>query len=540
MKTDKVHFLLLLILASFLFFANNTAIPADYMESRNLATAQEMVATGNYLIPTMNGELRLEKPPLPTWIAAAVEHIFTGSLAAQRVATGLAGMLLMVFVYGVVYEMSQRKRQAFLSAAVLVSSYAIIMMSRNATWDIYCHSFMLGGIYFFIRGLKQERISYLPFVWTGVFWGLSFLAKGPVSFFALLLPFLIAYFYCYRPVLKNKWKPICATLLITLVISGAWPLYVFIHEHQHLQFVAQKESAAWGGHNVRPWHYYKLFFVESGIWSLFWITALLYAIFAKSFKQSKSARFFLVWTLAVLLLLSLVPEKKTRYLLPILIPGAMNLGAYWEYLLHCKFKSKWDKHIFKLNTGILIIVFLAIPALLYFIAYKQNLIGVYLYSSLSILFLVLAALLISAIIKKRVEYMSVFNTLLLAMVVVTTLALIPAKRVFINSDRHSIRELRGVEALNPYPFYHPQEEFLRMELVYESNRIIRPLDLSHLDSLQLKCPFILVSTKPVESFLPAELFKFTPIGKYDNNWRQEESKRYNPELVKEVNLIELK
>ena len=30
------------------------------MESRNLITAREMVSEGNWLIPTMNGELRLE------------------------------------------------------------------------------------------------------------------------------------------------------------------------------------------------------------------------------------------------------------------------------------------------------------------------------------------------------------------------------------------------------------------------------------------------------------------------------------------------
>ena len=540
MKVDRTHFIFLILLASITFFANNSVIPADYMESRNLATAQEMVATGNYLIPTMNGELRLEKPPLPTWIAAGVEHLLPGSLAAQRCATGVAGMLLMFFVYGVVYELSQRKRQAFLSAAVLATSYAVIMMARNATWDIYCHSFMLGGIYFFIRGFRQDRTSYHPFIWAGVLWGLSFLAKGPVSFFALLLPFLIAFFGYYRPDMKGKWGPIITATVVTILISGAWPLYVYIHEHQHLHFVAQKESAAWGGHNVRPWHYYKLFFVESGIWSLFWITALAYAVFSKSFKESKNTRFFLLWTLAVLVLLSLVPEKKTRYLLPILIPGAMNIGAYWEYLLLHKLKFKWDRFCFNLNTGLLILVFLAIPVATYLLVYKERLITFPLFAGLTLLFLVLAGLMISAIVQKKALQMRVFTTITFAMMAATTIAMIPAKRIFINTDRHSIRELRGVEELDKYSFYHPEDEFLRMELVYESDRIIRPLDLSNLSELTHKTPFILVSTKAVEDLLPSESFKVTPIGKYDNNWRQEESKRYNMELVKQVNLIELK
>ena len=70
-----LYYIIILCVCFFAFFVNNKIIPADIMEARNLATAQEMVQTGNYLIPTMNGELRLEKPPLPTWIAGGVEHI---------------------------------------------------------------------------------------------------------------------------------------------------------------------------------------------------------------------------------------------------------------------------------------------------------------------------------------------------------------------------------------------------------------------------------------------------------------------------------
>ena len=78
--------LIILLVCFVSFFVYNDTVPADLMESRNLVTAREMINTGNYLIPTMNGELRLEKPPLPTWIAAGIEHAFPYNLAAQRAA----------------------------------------------------------------------------------------------------------------------------------------------------------------------------------------------------------------------------------------------------------------------------------------------------------------------------------------------------------------------------------------------------------------------------------------------------------------------
>lgn len=62
------------------------ALPTDIMESRNIITAREMVSDGNWLVPTMNGELRLEKPPLPTWVAGGIEKVFPDSLSAQRAA----------------------------------------------------------------------------------------------------------------------------------------------------------------------------------------------------------------------------------------------------------------------------------------------------------------------------------------------------------------------------------------------------------------------------------------------------------------------
>lgn len=60
--------LFVIVLALVTFFAFNADLPTDIMEARNIVTAREMVADGNWLVPTMNGELRLEKPPLPTWV----------------------------------------------------------------------------------------------------------------------------------------------------------------------------------------------------------------------------------------------------------------------------------------------------------------------------------------------------------------------------------------------------------------------------------------------------------------------------------------
>lgn len=140
--------------------------------------------------------------------------------------------------------------------------------------------------------------------------GPLFLGKGPVSFYALLLPFLLSYFILYRPSFKKKGFPLLVMVLICLAISCWWPVYLLLYHRDMALFAADKESTAWLSHNVRPWYYYWKFFLESGIWSLFLITALIWPYWKKRVTLKKEYLLTVAWTFAVLILLSLLPEKK--------------------------------------------------------------------------------------------------------------------------------------------------------------------------------------------------------------------------------------
>ncbi len=104
------HFLLLGIVCFFTFFIHNKVVYPDIMESRNLITAHEMVEYDNWLVPTMNGVLRLEKPPLPTWLAAGVELISPDNLSLQRAVAGIAATLLVLFLYAFASRRPNKRR----------------------------------------------------------------------------------------------------------------------------------------------------------------------------------------------------------------------------------------------------------------------------------------------------------------------------------------------------------------------------------------------------------------------------------------------
>lgn len=537
-NSSLIYCLLILLVSFFAFFVNNDIVPADLMESRNLATAQEMVRTGNYLVPTMNGELRLEKPPLPTWIAAGVEHISPDNLAAQRAASGLAATAMALFLFLLTLRMTGSRNIAVTAALILITCYNPVMMGRTASWDIYCHSFMLGAIYFLVRGCSARCRGAGWMVLSGFFMGLSFLSKGPVSFYALLIPFLIAYAIAIRPDMRGRGAGVLLLLVTAIITSGWWYGHLWFTHPETMGVVAGKESSAWLSYNVRPFWYYWQFPAEAGIWALFWLTAILY--FFTNRHPGRNRRiygFAVIWFVIALLLLSIVPEKKTRYLLPLLVPGAITIALYlWNLARNTT--SNAAKGWFRFNGIVVALILVSVPVAFHVMFYKKGLVPLSLYIIIAVCFLSLAVFILYSLFRKggHPGIKSVFAGIVLAMVAVEAFCLPAVGTVFINAERHSIKLLRDHPESALLPIYYEADSPLRMELVYEVNRLIQPIRLS--DSTYYdKLPFILISSEPADSIFADTGLTVEHIDTYDNNWRKTDHKRHNKELVRHAAII---
>lgn len=531
------YYIIILAVSFFTFFIHNNALPVDYMESRNLATAQEMVRNGNYLVPTMNEELRLEKPPLPTWIAAAVECISPDNIVLQRSAAGLAATMMVLFLYLLVAHIARSRTLGLMSALVCATSYGMIMIGRNATWDIYCHSFMLAAIYFMVLGFDSKKTPWTQFFWAGVFLGLSFMSKGPVSFYVLLLPFLIIYTWVFRPRMRYKWSALALMIVVFVVLSSWWPLYINIFHSEVARATLEKETSAWMSHNVRPFYYYWKFAAEAGIWTLFWVSSIVYVFFKQKNEDKRAVFVFsILWMVLSLVLLSVIPEKKTRYLVPLLIPGAINTAFLFYYTAKFVLTRK-EKFLLRFNGALVGVILLALPVAYYILFVKEELASLTMLVVTAIVYAFLGIFILLTVLTKHIRVMPLFAGLVLAMIMTVALCLVPVRKMMINDDRHSIRDLRKQENIYGLPFYYNQDEFLRMELVYESNHTIRPVDLS-VDSLLFdKTPFLLISQKTIDKLLLGDRLNIEYIDTYDNNWRHREDKRYNKALVTHVAII---
>jgi len=362
---EKNYSWILVIVCVALFFVNLDVLYPNIMEARNFITAREMVTDGNWLLTTMNGEARYEKPPLPTWLAAISGMLFSfKSLAALRIPSAIITLVLVLFSYRFGVYFLKDKKQAFINSLLLATSFYIIFAGRNGTWDIFAHGFMIVGIYYIFQFFDSTEKIWRNALLAGTFIGLSFMSKGPVSHFALFLPFIISYSIVYKYTdFKKKWLPLVGLLIVVAALSSWWAIYIYKMDTETATAIAEKETTAWQDRNVRPFYYYWSFFLQSGIWTVVAFVSLLYPYLKSRVTNLKAYKFSLFWTLAAVILLSIIPEKKSRYLLPVLIPLAYTTSFYMEYMFRT-FKTNRDKREtfpVYLNFGIVGIVGLVFP-----------------------------------------------------------------------------------------------------------------------------------------------------------------------------------
>ena len=495
------------------FFINNGFIGPSIMEARNFVTAREILENQDWLVPTMNGYPRLAKPPLPTWITAFVGLV--GDLENEvllRLPAAIISVVMMLFIFQLARVLSEEDLYIpFLAAAILGTSLYIVFMGRQGTWDIYCHSFMLGAIWLWVKAWKRPKISYSLYLWSGVLLGCAFLSKGPIPFYALLLPFLISYAWGYGwREMAVQWRGILVSLFICLIISGAWPLYIYFNEPEALAFNVKTEANSWINRHVRPfWHYWS-FPVQSGIWAFFTIAALSIPYAKKRIQSFGNYKFLAGWVIITLILLSIPPEKKERYLLPILIPIALLVAYYIRYLL-AVFKSnepgRWDRIVVKGNTILFIVICIGAP-IFYWYRGPQTGISIGYLILFTAAFFGLGAYMIWNLRTYRLPHLLVSYFVLMCFVSLLFIPTVP-NVVYVNSKFRSFKVLRELPEYQQLNFY--QVDVVRPEEIWDLGKVA---DTLRVKDRKLELPedsvFIIFSAVPlsqIERFdLPKDLF----------------------------------
>lgn len=361
----KISYKLFIFLCFVLFLFHLNYLYVDIMEARNFVTAKEMVNEGNWIFTTMNGESRYQKPPLPTWLSAFMGEIFgTQSVWALRFPAALSCVVLILFFYQFLKKETQNKNLAVVSGLILTTAFLVLFVGKRATWDIFCYSFTFIGIYYFYLTLKSEKNNFLHFSLAGIFLGFSIMSKGPTGFYVIAAPFFLAYWITYGfP--KIKWFGWIWMGVLTAIIGFSWYGYIYLNDQETFLSIMEAESSARTNREVKPFTRYLSFPIQMGVWAIFALISLIFPYLKKKTGFPKPYKFFFWWTIICFVLLSLVPSKKERYLFPLMIPLAATTGFYVYYLIQNQNWKAWEKYLTKFSFGLIGIVGIAIPIVLF-------------------------------------------------------------------------------------------------------------------------------------------------------------------------------
>ncbi|HEY9169145.1 MAG TPA: glycosyltransferase [Lutibacter sp.] len=509
------------------------------MEARNFISAREMVQDNHWILTTMNGEARYQKPPLPTWLTA-VSGMLMGinNVWALRLPAALMVLFSGFFIYFLSLKLKLTKKQSLNNSLILVTSFYIFAIIIEAPWDIFAHGFMLAGLYFLFLFFEEDKALWKNALLAAFFVGFSIMSKGPVSLYALFLPFLISFGIVFKfKNLKARFLPLLAFLILFIAIGGWWFLYVRLADPKAFLEIATRETENWSSYNVKPFYYYWNFFIQSGLWAIPALISLLYPYLIKRVENKKVYQFSFWWTIVAVILLSLIPEKKARYLVPVLIPLAINTGFYIHYLISnfSEIKRKSETIPVYFNFGLIASISLSVPFALFFLLKDalQNHLFSYVLTSM-------ATILIGILLFRNLyfkKFQNVFYLTILFMVSLAAIGLPLSKNLNKNIAFKSINSLHQFEKTNGITTYSIGEP--APELLWDYHGILKDIYKNGLLKIPAETNFGLLLMSDDKEMLKTQLdqdYNFKLIETYNLNVGSKNKER----LIREFYLVSKK
>jgi 4-amino-4-deoxy-L-arabinose transferase-like glycosyltransferase len=296
-------------------------------EGRYVGVAWEMLRSGDWLTPTLNGLPYFHKPPLFYWITATSLWLFGQHEWAARVASLLGAVLgataLYMFIRRWSSEHSARAGLVALLAQPLWSVAAqfanldmLVAGCISATIVLLAHASLLADH-------DKPWRAVLTGAWAMA--ALGVLAKGLIGF---VLPAVVIFVWL---VLQKRWRSLFTLLwwpgiLVFLALTAPWFVAMQHRFSDFLNyfFVVQhfKRFTEGGFNNVMPFWFYPAVLCVCFLPWLPWMARSIKPKAGQTAPQQAVRLLMLVWPAMIVLFFSLPKSKLLGYVLPAVPPLA--------------------------------------------------------------------------------------------------------------------------------------------------------------------------------------------------------------------------
>ncbi len=343
-STRSLHLVLLLVCGCLLLVTGLGDMGlTDRDEGSNAEAAREMLETGDWISPTLNGEPRYAKPAGTYWIIGGAYALFGVHEFAARLPSAAFGLALLLLQYLFLHRLLGQT-VALCGSLMLLLNVTFVGVHRLVLTDpamVLCTTLAAYGFWLGFHGRGRDR-RFLWLFYIGM--ALATLAKGPVG---ILIPLLgvVPYLTLTRqwPSYIARGKPLLGWAVCGLIAAPWYLAMLAIHGTDYLA-AAQVNTIGrftnpMEGHGGTILFYVPVLLLGFFPWSGLLPSALVHALKDwKSFWTGARTTggeqglpiFCAVWVAGILLFFSISATRLPHYILPLYPPAALLVAVLWS------------------------------------------------------------------------------------------------------------------------------------------------------------------------------------------------------------------
>jgi 4-amino-4-deoxy-L-arabinose transferase-like glycosyltransferase len=352
----------LLLAALIGFFSNIGNAPLfDLDEGAFTEATREMLTSGNWVLPTLNGEPRYDKPILIYWLQGASVKLFGFNEGALRLPSALCALLWMFAIFTFARRnLPDDPPAATIAALAVPLGLMSSIVGHAATADALLNLLLTLSLFDLYQWLRQpSRILLLrTYLWIG----LGLLAKGPI---ALLLPVAVSLPYAlwqgqFRQWLRGAFDPIGWAVLLGVVLPWVIKLWSLdggdFLRHFLLDQNVGRYASTMQGHGGHIWYYAVWLWAVIAPFSLALIPTLGASVKTALRERAALDGYLLWWFAVVFVVFSFSATQLPHYLL---------YGCSPLFVLLGRWRARFPARIITLLPALLLTgLFAALPWLL--------------------------------------------------------------------------------------------------------------------------------------------------------------------------------
>ncbi len=336
-RVKLVSLLFVLVLPAVLLYPVRSFHLLEPDEGRYAQIPKEMLDRGEWVVPTLQGEPYLDKPPLMYWLVKISYTLFGVSEASARLVPALCVHFTILAVY-LVGRRSLGERSAFWAAMMLTVAPGYLAVARLLLLDGLLTLCVTLSVLSGFEAVRTGRLKRGWWIASAVASGLGFLTKGPIAE-VLLFPPLLAFGFLSASRLVVGWKNLALFAGIVIGVNLPWYIAIYLREPAFLKYFFWEHNVM---RFVQPfdhlqpvWYYAPLLLGGLLPGTLLFVAYGRNLLFGSGEHRSAAGGFWLlagVWCVAFF---SVSGSKLPTYILPAFPFLCLALGEYVA-------RSKWD------------------------------------------------------------------------------------------------------------------------------------------------------------------------------------------------------